>query len=100
MIPMVNEVIRCYEEGIISSPQKQTALVYGLGFPPFRGGIFRYLDDTGTRAFCEKQSNTAHWVRFIPFRTVCGHMLLITLLIIRNRIVTLLLHSEVYMEKS
>lgn len=55
MIPMVNEVIRCYEEGIISSPaEADLALVYGLGFPPFRGGIFRYLDDTGTRAFCEK----------------------------------------------
>ncbi|WP_413496145.1 fatty acid oxidation complex subunit alpha FadB [Morganella psychrotolerans] len=55
MIPMVNEVVRCYEEGIINSPaEADLALVYGLGFPPFRGGIFRYLDDTGTRAFCEK----------------------------------------------
>lgn len=55
MIPMVNEVVRCYDEGIINSPaEADLALVYGLGFPPFRGGIFRYLDDTGTRAFCEK----------------------------------------------
>lgn len=48
MIPMINEVIRCLDEGIIASPQEaDMALVYGLGFPPFRGGVFRYLDTLG-----------------------------------------------------
>ncbi|SKA63641.1 fatty acid oxidation complex subunit alpha FadB [Enterovibrio nigricans] len=48
MVPMINEVVRCLEEGIIASPQEaDMALVYGLGFPPFRGGVFRYLDTIG-----------------------------------------------------
>jgi len=48
MIPMINEVVLCLEEGIIASPQEaDMALVYGLGFPPFRGGVFRYLDTLG-----------------------------------------------------
>ncbi|WP_220719636.1 fatty acid oxidation complex subunit alpha FadB [Agarivorans litoreus] len=48
MIPMINEVVRCLEEGIIQSPaEADMALVYGLGFPPFRGGVFRYLDTMG-----------------------------------------------------
>ncbi|USD60489.1 fatty acid oxidation complex subunit alpha FadB [Vibrio sp. SCSIO 43140] len=48
MIPMINEVALCLEEGIIATPQEaDMALVYGLGFPPFRGGVFRYLDSIG-----------------------------------------------------
>lgn len=48
MIPMINEVVLCLQEGIIASPQEaDMALVYGLGFPPFRGGVFRYLDTLG-----------------------------------------------------
>ncbi|MGL6117729.1 3-hydroxyacyl-CoA dehydrogenase family protein, partial [Plesiomonas sp.] len=52
MIPMINEVIRCLEEGIIASPaEADMALVYGLGFPPFRGGACRYLDSLGSRNY-------------------------------------------------
>jgi 3-hydroxyacyl-CoA dehydrogenase/enoyl-CoA hydratase/3-hydroxybutyryl-CoA epimerase/enoyl-CoA isomerase len=54
MIPMINEVVRCLEENIIASPQEaDMALVYGLGFPPFRGGVFRYLDSIGIANFIE-----------------------------------------------
>jgi 3-hydroxyacyl-CoA dehydrogenase/enoyl-CoA hydratase/3-hydroxybutyryl-CoA epimerase/enoyl-CoA isomerase len=52
MIPMINEVVLCLEENIIASPQEaDMALVYGLGFPPFRGGVFRYLDSIGIAEF-------------------------------------------------
>jgi 3-hydroxyacyl-CoA dehydrogenase/enoyl-CoA hydratase/3-hydroxybutyryl-CoA epimerase/enoyl-CoA isomerase len=57
MIPMINEVVLCLEEGIIATPQEaDMALVYGLGFPPFRGGVFRYLDSIGARQYVEMAS--------------------------------------------
>lgn len=52
MIPMANEAIRCLEEGIVASAaEADMALLYGLGFPPFRGGIFRYIETLGLANF-------------------------------------------------
>ena len=52
MVPMVNEVARCLEEKIVASPQEaDMALIYGIGFPPFRGGACRYVDQTGAANF-------------------------------------------------
>lgn len=54
MIPMINEVVLCLQKGIIATPQEaDMALVYGLGFPPFRGGVFRYLDSVGIAEYVE-----------------------------------------------
>jgi len=48
MLPMLLECSRCLEDGIVASPvEVDIALLYGLGFPPFRGGIFRWADATG-----------------------------------------------------
>jgi len=61
MIPMINEVVLCLEEKIIASPQEaDMALVYGLGFPPFRGGVFRYLDSVGIAEFVEMAKQHSH----------------------------------------
>jgi len=52
MVPMVNEVARCLEEKIVASPQEaDMALIYGIGFPPFRGGACRYVDQMGVANF-------------------------------------------------
>ena len=52
MVPMVNEVVRCLEEKIVASPyEADMALLYGIGFPPFRGGACRYIDQTGAASF-------------------------------------------------
>ncbi len=61
MIPMINEVVRCLEEGIIASPaEADMALVYGIGFPPFHGGVFRYLDKIGSAKYLEMTEHYAH----------------------------------------
>lgn len=54
MIPMATEMARCLEEGIVeSAAEADMSLVYGLGFPPFRGGVFRWMDAVGIEAICE-----------------------------------------------
>lgn len=54
MIPMATELARCLEENVVSSVEEaDMALIYGLGFPPFRGGIFRWIDSMGIASFIE-----------------------------------------------
>jgi 3-hydroxyacyl-CoA dehydrogenase/enoyl-CoA hydratase/3-hydroxybutyryl-CoA epimerase/enoyl-CoA isomerase len=54
MVPMVTELSRCLEEGIVeTAAEADMALVYGTGFPPFRGGVFRWVDSIGAKAFCD-----------------------------------------------
>lgn len=52
MIPMATEMARCVEEGIVgTAAEADMALIYGVGFPPFRGGIFRWIDSIGIETF-------------------------------------------------
>ncbi len=61
MIPMVNEVVRCLEEGIVdTAAEADMGLIYGLGFPPFRGGPIRYLETVGIEKFIEMADKYAH----------------------------------------
>jgi 3-hydroxyacyl-CoA dehydrogenase/enoyl-CoA hydratase/3-hydroxybutyryl-CoA epimerase/enoyl-CoA isomerase len=54
MIPLCIEMVRCMEENIVASPAEgDMALIYGIGFPPFRGGALRYIDEIGLQAFCD-----------------------------------------------
>ena len=48
ILPMINEAASCLEEGIVShASQIDLGLIYGIGFPPFRGGLLKFADDQG-----------------------------------------------------
>lgn len=54
MLPMCIETVRCLEENIVDSAvAADMGLIWGLGFPPFRGGALRYIDSIGSAAFCD-----------------------------------------------
>ncbi|MCX7078957.1 MAG: fatty acid oxidation complex subunit alpha FadB [Pseudomonas sp.] len=52
MIPLCLETVRCLEDGIVeTAAEADMGLVYGIGFPPFRGGALRYIDSIGVAEF-------------------------------------------------
>ena len=52
MIPLCLETVRCLEDGIVETAAEAVmGLIYGIGFPPFRGGALRYIDSIGVAEF-------------------------------------------------
>ena len=48
VFPMINEAAFCTADALVSSPAKlDLAMIFGTGFPPFRGGLLRYADSLG-----------------------------------------------------
>ena len=50
LMPYLNEAALMFEQG----GTIDAALIFGIGFPPFRGGLLKYADTIGAKAIVEK----------------------------------------------
>ncbi len=57
---MLNEAVRCLDEGIIASARDgDIGAIFGIGFPPFLGGPFSYMDKLGAAALASRLATFA-----------------------------------------
>lgn len=66
---LLNETVRCMEEGIITEPRDvDIGVIFGFGFPPFRGGILHEADNVGIGHVVKRlgEFEKKHGERFAP----------------------------------
>jgi 3-hydroxyacyl-CoA dehydrogenase/enoyl-CoA hydratase/3-hydroxybutyryl-CoA epimerase len=76
VLAMVNEAAFCLEEGVLrSSRDGDVGAVFGIGFPAFRGGPFRYVDAHGAARVVDDlhQLNERFPGRFAPAAVLMQH---------------------------
>jgi 3-hydroxyacyl-CoA dehydrogenase/enoyl-CoA hydratase/3-hydroxybutyryl-CoA epimerase len=69
-LALVNEAARALEEGIVRTARDgDIGAVFGIGFPPFRGGPFRWIDAVGVGKVVDALEDLS--ARFAPRFTPC-----------------------------
>ncbi len=69
VFPMINEAAVVLEEKIVASAEKiDLGMIFGIGFPPFKGGLCRYADSIGLEKITRELERLAasHGPRFKP----------------------------------
>jgi fatty acid oxidation complex alpha subunit FadJ len=75
-LAMVNEAALCLQEGIIANPlDGDIGAIFGIGFPPFLGGPFRYCDTKGVANIVKtlEALATQHTARFKPAQVLVDY---------------------------
>jgi 3-hydroxyacyl-CoA dehydrogenase/enoyl-CoA hydratase/3-hydroxybutyryl-CoA epimerase len=73
---MVNEAVLCLQENILTNPvDGDLGAILGLGFPPFLGGPFRYIDREGASTIGKRMEELqkVHGARFKPANLLIDH---------------------------
>jgi 3-hydroxyacyl-CoA dehydrogenase/enoyl-CoA hydratase/3-hydroxybutyryl-CoA epimerase len=60
LLPMVNEAARLLADGVVANArQLDLATVYGMGFPPFHGGVLAWADREGLTSVVDRMQRLA-----------------------------------------
>jgi 3-hydroxyacyl-CoA dehydrogenase/enoyl-CoA hydratase/3-hydroxybutyryl-CoA epimerase len=73
---MLNEAALAMAEGVVRSPRDgDLGAIFGIGYPPFRGGPLRYLDRIGSAQAVQTLEELAATVgpRFTPAPVLVEH---------------------------
>jgi 3-hydroxyacyl-CoA dehydrogenase / enoyl-CoA hydratase / 3-hydroxybutyryl-CoA epimerase len=73
-LAFVNEAMHCWGESLLRTPRDgDIGAIFGLGFPPFRGGPFRYVDTTGAEKVLKQIEGYAERLgkRWTPAPALC-----------------------------